>query len=560
MTEKKKRNIRYAALVKFAAMLCMSILLLGGLLLCEKETLLAKVETTELTLTKRKETDSTAFQVNNLLPGDAETKDYCVKVACEDSATVYFRVDIKKGYDKLAEALKCRVVLTDTGETLYDGLMKDLSETVSRGMPAEVKDGEELLYQITAYLDTSIGNEYQNTSLKADFVWWLEVAEQRIEITSLTIVPEGLKNTKFNTVEKIKSELSRVLISAGGSEYDIDNMEFYDVRLQFWNGREWIDATEDNFPLEGIKVTLPYPDGTDRNTHDFIVSHMFTVDSDRLGIKAGDVEYPPVTKIADGLQVTFKGLSPVAIAWKELKTEEKVPDTSTEGDTLIGNISANDTDTGDSTNMTLWIVMTVCTATVMIAMAILKKQKVRAQGMRSITQKRIFKSSCLVIIFLTALAVSTVALWYSSVAVEENTFQTGTLSINLNDGSPVITEEDFLFEPGATIVKEFFIENESTTEVYYRIYFEKLDGVLLDVLEVSIQDGDDIIYNGGATGLTRENAAISKEALSIGEKVWLSAVFHLPEDAGNAAQEEALYFDLCADAVQTKNNPDKLFD
>ncbi|MBO5348061.1 MAG: hypothetical protein J6A45_08000 [Lachnospiraceae bacterium] len=174
--------------------------------------------------------------------------------------------------------------------------------------------------------------------------------------------------------------------------------------------------------------------------------------------------------------------------------------------------------------------------------------------------RKFLLSVCLTAVLVLVMAVTSFALWYSSVAVEENTFQTGTLSINLNDGSPVITEEDFLFEPGATIVKEFFIENESTTEVYYRIYFEKLDGVLLDVLEVSIQDGDDIIYNGGATGLTRENAAISKEALSIGEKVWLSAVFHLPEDAGNAAQEEALYFDLCADAVQTKNNPDKLFD
>ena len=48
--------------------------------------------------------------------------------------------------------------------------------------------------------------------------------------------------------------------------------------------------------------------------------------------------------------------------------------------------------------------------------------------------------------------------------------------------------------------------------------------------------------------------------MGVGEKVWLTAVFHLSEDAGNAAQEKALCFELCADAVQTRNNPDKLFD
>ncbi|MBO5348060.1 MAG: hypothetical protein J6A45_07995 [Lachnospiraceae bacterium] len=206
VTEKKKRNIWCAALVKFAAMLCMSILLLGGLLLCEKETLSAKDETTELTLTKRKETDSTAFQVNNLLPGDVETKDYCVKVTCEDTAMVYFRVDIKKGYDKLAEVLKCRVVLTDTGETLYDGLMKNLSETVSRGMPTEVKDGEELIYQITAYLDTSIGNEYQNTSLQADFVWRMEAEEHTASDTEDGDREQESSDTEDNVDDTLPSE------------------------------------------------------------------------------------------------------------------------------------------------------------------------------------------------------------------------------------------------------------------------------------------------------------------------------------------------------------------
>lgn len=172
---------------KWIAVLCISMFLLSELLLCEKQALAAGAETTELTLTKRKETESAAFHVNNLFPGDAQVNDYRVKVTCEDTARVYFRVDIKRGYEKLAEVLKCRVLLSDTGETLYDGLMKALSETAGREMPVEVKNGQELTYQITVYLDTSVGNEYQNTSLVADFVWWMEAEEHTTADTEDTL-------------------------------------------------------------------------------------------------------------------------------------------------------------------------------------------------------------------------------------------------------------------------------------------------------------------------------------------------------------------------------------
>ena len=36
---------------------------------------------------------------------------------------------------------------------------------------------DELYYEITAYLDTSVGNDYQNKDLIADFSWWVEETE-----------------------------------------------------------------------------------------------------------------------------------------------------------------------------------------------------------------------------------------------------------------------------------------------------------------------------------------------------------------------------------------------
>ena len=40
---------------------------------------------------------------------------------------------------------------------------------------------EKLYYQVTTYLDTSVGNEYMgSTELKADFKWWVDEKENLV--------------------------------------------------------------------------------------------------------------------------------------------------------------------------------------------------------------------------------------------------------------------------------------------------------------------------------------------------------------------------------------------
>ena len=139
----------------------------------------------------------------------------------------------------------------------------------------------------------------------------------RIEITELTDVPDGLKDTEFDTVDKIIEELiSRILATVTG--YSAENMVHYDVTWQFSldSGETWIRAMAEHFPTEGITVTFPYPEGTNARDYDFVVSHMFSVNSQRLGITAGDVELPKVEETADGIRVTLNGLSPVTVAAK----------------------------------------------------------------------------------------------------------------------------------------------------------------------------------------------------------------------------------------------------
>ena len=118
--------------------------------------------------------ENTAFAVGNMFPGDANTKYFRVRVSYHDKITVHYKATVRSGYEKLAEVLKVRVNLLSTGETMYDGLMRDMPESLTHKLASKKSATDELYYEITAYLDTSVGNDYQNKDLIADFKWWVE--------------------------------------------------------------------------------------------------------------------------------------------------------------------------------------------------------------------------------------------------------------------------------------------------------------------------------------------------------------------------------------------------
>lgn len=176
------------------------------------------------------------------------------------------------------------------------------------------------------------------------------------------------------------------------------------------------------------------------------------------------------------------------------------------------------------------------------------------------TAKKLAGSIVAIVLLAVCLCITTFALVYSTVAVEDNLFQTGEIKINLNDGKPVIEEHEFLFEPGMTVEKDFFLENEGTWDVYYKLYLDNVEGGLAELLEVSVRDGDTVLYRGKAAELTRENAGAADDILKLNERRELTISFHFPEETGNSGQTLYLSFVLKADAVQTKNNPNRLFD
>ena len=118
--------------------------------------------------------ENTAFAVGDMFPGDSETKYFRVRVSYHDTITVHYKATVRPGYEKLAEVLKVRVKLLSTGETMYDGGIADMPESLTHKLASKKSITDELYYEITAYLDTSVGNDYQNKDLIADFKWWVE--------------------------------------------------------------------------------------------------------------------------------------------------------------------------------------------------------------------------------------------------------------------------------------------------------------------------------------------------------------------------------------------------
>lgn len=136
--------------------------------------------------------------------------------------------------------------------------------------------------------------------------------KSKVEISvGLTEVPAGLKDTEYNTVEKIEQKLAETLKAKENKAETV----LYEVELKTSadGGKTWETATAENFPKEGLTVTLPYPEGTNAKDFDFSAAHIFAENCN--GFKAGDVETPEVTKTADGISFKVMGLSPIMISY-----------------------------------------------------------------------------------------------------------------------------------------------------------------------------------------------------------------------------------------------------
>lgn len=138
------------------------------------------------------------------------------------------------------------------------------------------------------------------------------VVQNELQQQMIDTLPQEIR-VKYPTVQKVEAALKEVLM------VEQNQLLVKDITLEIVepDGSKR-PARADEIPADGITVYIPYPADTNMDTHIFMVSHLITT-----GPRAGEIETPLAENTKDGIKVTFSGLSPVAISWKAVPTEEK---------------------------------------------------------------------------------------------------------------------------------------------------------------------------------------------------------------------------------------------
>lgn len=94
------------------------------------------------------------------------------------------------------------------------------------------------------------------------------------------------------------------------------NVQVYEITLKVRNEQgEWETVDAENFPKNGIRITLPYPAGTGKKGFQFYGQHLFTKDMN--GYAAGTTEDLAIRKENSGISFVVHGLSPISIGWSD---------------------------------------------------------------------------------------------------------------------------------------------------------------------------------------------------------------------------------------------------
>ena len=115
------------------------------------------------------------FEVKNLLPGDSETRYFCIQAFHDHDIDLFFRAEVTEETRSLGDVLQVRITDLDSGKTIFTGTMAQLDgKEISRRLAAPAESESLAYYRIDVFMDTSVGNEYQAAQLSADFHWYVK--------------------------------------------------------------------------------------------------------------------------------------------------------------------------------------------------------------------------------------------------------------------------------------------------------------------------------------------------------------------------------------------------
>ena len=175
------------------------------------------------------------------------------------------------GYDCIANKV--------TDETKYNAKCDSVS----------AKKNDDGSYTVTI---TNVKDEVEKT-----------IVAHQVIVGGLTVPAAFAGKEELNSAEKIRTKLEA---SFTGSK---DGMAFYDIALKYYDGTQWVDVNETNFPANGVDVVLPYPTGTNKQDR-FQMVHMLTHSGHE-----GEIERITASNETDGLHFHVNSLSPFGVSW-----------------------------------------------------------------------------------------------------------------------------------------------------------------------------------------------------------------------------------------------------
>lgn len=175
------------------------------------------------------------------------------------------------GYDCIANKV--------TDETKYNAKCDSVS----------AKKNDDGSYTVTI---TNVKDEVEKT-----------IVAHQVIVGGLTVPMAFAGKEELDSAEKIRTKLKA---SFTGSK---DGMAFYDIALKYYDGTQWVDVDETNFPANGVDVVLPYPTGTDKQDR-FQIVHMLTHSGHE-----GEIERITASNETDGLHFHVNSLSPFGVSW-----------------------------------------------------------------------------------------------------------------------------------------------------------------------------------------------------------------------------------------------------
>ena len=164
--EAKKRRRLSVATVIVALLLIIALIILFLLLRSERSWgsssspgNIIQTGNVNISLDKKGE-ESSPFKVENMFPGDSESKTYAVILEDKGIKAVSFTARVTSENTILQKVLNMNITVDGSETPLYSGMLEGIPEQLRVVVP---EGAGQLLFAITASLDTSVGNEYSNT-------------------------------------------------------------------------------------------------------------------------------------------------------------------------------------------------------------------------------------------------------------------------------------------------------------------------------------------------------------------------------------------------------------